>query len=326
MRNVQIAALLLLCAAAPTSAFAQRFPFERTFEVTGPTRLEVSTDRGKIEVLAGEPGRVVVEGVATVRFGWDVPSNAVEIARQIAAAPPVEHAGSIVRLHVPADRAAQRAVTVSYRVRVPPGTDVRSTSQSGETHIQGTAAAVEVRTQSGAIDIEDLSGPVQVSTGSGAVKADGISGGLSVTTSSSGFNGTRLGSSLRVRTQSGGVAAQLEGSGNVDVETGSSAINVRGIRGALAVKTQSGSVTVQGVPVGDWSATTGSSSVSLQLESSASFVLDAASRSGSVTVEGASLAGEMTKRTAKGSVGKGGPTVLVRTGSGAIRVQRRLPV
>ena len=78
--------------------------------------------------------------------------------------------------------------------------------------------------------------------------------------------------------------------------------------------------------MGEWSATTGSSSVSLRLESTASFVLDAASRSGSVTVEGASLAGEVTKRAVKGSVGKGGPAVRVRTGSGAIRVQRRLPV
>ena len=41
-------------------ALAQRFPFERSFDVSGPSALDVSTIRGKIDVTVGEPGRVVV--------------------------------------------------------------------------------------------------------------------------------------------------------------------------------------------------------------------------------------------------------------------------
>jgi photosystem II stability/assembly factor-like uncharacterized protein len=90
MRTIaRIAVVAVLCAAAPSLAFAQRFSFERTIQTTGPTRLDVITDRGKIEVIAGRPGRVVVEGAASVRVGWNVPSNAVELARQVAAAPPI---------------------------------------------------------------------------------------------------------------------------------------------------------------------------------------------------------------------------------------------
>lgn len=285
--TARVVALSLLFGAAPSLAFAQRFDFERTFDVDGPIRLEVSTLRGTIEVVAGEPGRIVVDGVAAVRIGWDVPLNAVELARQVAGAPPIERAGAVLRLRVPADRAAQRAVNVSYRVRVPPDTDVRSTSESGATSISGVSAPVDVHTQSGAIDVVDLSGAVRVSTGSGAVAARNISGALAVRTSSSAFRGTRLGSSLHVRTQSGRVDAALEGHGDVDVETGSSA-------------------------------------VSLDLERSGGFLLDAASRSGSITVEGSSVSGSVTKRAARGTVGNGGPTVLLRTGSGAIRVQSPL--
>jgi hypothetical protein len=320
--TARIAALAVLCVAAPSLAFAQRFAFERTIQTTGPTRLDVSTDRGKIEVVAGRPGRVVIEGAATVRVGWNVPANAVEIARQVAAAPPIEYADRTVRLRIPADPKAQQAVTVNYRIEVPSGTEVRTRSDSGETSIHGVDAAVDVQTQSSAIEVGDLSGAVQISTGSGAVRASDVSGALKVETSSSAINLSGLGSSLRVRTQSGEITASLNGTGNVSVETGSSAIKLRGVRGGLEAQTQSGRVTVQGAPVGKWNVATGSSSVSLDLETTPGMVLDVVSRSGNVDLSGMNVAGSVTKHAAQGTVGNGGPLVIVRTGSGAIRFER----
>jgi DUF4097 and DUF4098 domain-containing protein YvlB len=316
----RIAALMVSACGVPALAFAQRVPFERAIETSPPATLEVSTDRGKIEVVAGPAGRVLVEGAATVRVGWNVPANAAEIARQVASSPPIEQSGNTVKLTIPAARNAQRAVIVSYRVQVPPDTMVHTRSDSGATSIRGVAA-VDVRTQSASIDVGSVSGAVQIVTGSGAVRASDIAGALSVTTSSGAFDGSRLRSSLRVRTQSGDVDAALEGSGDVDVETGSSAVQVRGVRGGLLVKTQSGRVTLQGLPAGDWSATTSSSSVSIEVEHGPGFQLDAASRSGSVRLERTDLAGSITERAAKGSVGGGGPLVQVRSGSGSIRVQ-----
>ena len=320
MRTVaRITALAVLCAAAPSLAFAQRFGFDRTIQISGPTRLDVSTDRGKIEILPGPPGRIIVEGAATVRVGWNVPVNAVELAQKVAAAPPITHEGGIVRLRIPTDPTAQRAVTVNYRVQVPPDTQILSRTESGDTSIRGVSSTVDLQTQSARITISDLGGPVQVSTGSGAVTATDISGALSVSTSSSGFKGSAL-HSLRLRTQSGDVNASLKGSGDVDVETGSSAITLDGLRGGLSVKTQSGQIKVQGAPGRDWRATTGSSSVTLDL-AAANFTLDLASRSGNVTVAGGNVNGSVTKHSVKGTAG-GGPTVMVRTGSGAIRVQQ----
>ena len=313
--------LLLVSVAVPSTAFAQRVTFERAMDVSAPATLDVSTVRGKIEVVAGVAGRIVVAGAATVRVGWDVPANAEEIARRVAAAPPIEHAGSTVRLRVPADSDAQRAVTVSYRVEVPPDTRVQTSSNSGETSIRGVTATVDVRTQSGTIELNGLSGTVQISTGSGATTADDISGSLSVTTTSSSFTGSRLRSSFRARTKSGDIDATFDGKGDVDVETGSSAITLRGVKGGLTVKTQSGRVTVQGTPAADWVATTSSSSVSLELTKGQGFELDAESRSGSVTLVGASVSGSATKRSAKGAVQGGGPLVRVRSGSGSIRIQ-----
>ena len=310
---------------APATAFAQRFPFERSFQIAGTSRIDVSTVRGKIEIVAGEPGRIVVRGAATVRIGWNVPANAVELARAVAAAPPIEEAAGVVRLRPPAEDASQRAVTVNYQVQVPPGTAVLSASESGETSIRGVTAPVTVRTQSGAIALHELSGTVTVSTGSGAVSVADITGSLAVTTTSSAFSGSGLGSSLRVRTQSGEIDADFTGNGDVDVETGSSAIRLHGVRGKFLARTQSGRVTVQGAPRGEWHVTTGSSSVNLDLEKQVGFSLNAATRSGSVVVEGASVEGSVAKRQVRGTVDGGGSPVRLDSRSGSIRVRIGAP-
>ena len=317
---VAAALVAAVCTLNPSLALAQRFDFERSFPAPGLSKLDASTVRGKIEIVAGEPGRVVVTGTATVRVGWDVPANAVDLARQVAAAPPIEQAGATVRLRTPSDRAARQAVTVSYQVRVPPDTEVQTTSESGATSVRGVGAAVDVRTQSGAIQLHSLAGIVTVSTGSGAVTADAIAGALAVSTASSSITGIGIGSSLRIRTQSGEVNAALTGNGDVDVETGSSAIRLRGVRGGLTAKTQSGRIAVQGAPGREWIATTGSSSVEMDVDAGAAFSIDATSRSGSVAVDGSSVTGPATKRDVKGTVNGGGPLVRIASGSGSIRV------
>jgi len=127
---------------------------------------------------------------------------------------------------------------------------------------------------------------------------------------------------LKARTQSGEVNADFRGSGDVDVETGSSAITLQGVRGGLAVRTQSGRVNVQGAPTRDWKATTGSSNVMFDLEATDGFVVDAVTRSSHIDIKGINVNGSVTKQTVKGTVGNGGPTVMVRTGNGQIHIVR----
>lgn len=321
MRTTLWISLALIAILCPSLAIAQEFRFERTFDAAALSTLDVSTQRGRIEIVAGEAARIVVTGAATVRVGWNVPADAVDIARRVAADPPIERDGSTLRLHRPADGASQRAVTVSYRVQVPPNIEVRTSSDSGATSVRGIGGAVYVKTQSAAIDLDGLAGTATVATGSGAIDAAGLKGALLVTTKSGSFTGSDLGASLRVRTQSGSIDATLTGSGDVDVETGSSSIRLHGVRAKLTAKTQSGQIVVQGVPGADWSATTGSSAVTLVVDAASAFTLDASSRSASVVVEGATVQGTAGKRAVLGTVNGGGSQVRIRTGSGAIRVQ-----
>jgi len=313
-----IAAILATCVPAPV--LAQRLPFERTFELSEPAILDVSTIRGKIDVSAGAAGRVVITGAVTIRTAWDVPPNAPDLARSVVDHPPVERDGSTVRLRPPSGAAERRAVTVSYHVQVPPDTQVVTVSESGATTIQGVSGAVTVRTQSGTIELTQLGGRAGVTSASGSITIDGVGGALTVSTSSSAFVGRALNDSVRVRTASGTVDATLVGTGDADIETGSSAIRVRGINGGVKAVTRSGRVSLQGRPASAWNVSTGSGAVDIALDPATPFSLQATSGSGSATLVGAEVQGSASKRSVAGTISGGGPLVRVNSRSGAVRI------
>jgi hypothetical protein len=51
---------IAVAAGAASPALAQRTTFERSFDVNEAAILDVSTTRGKIDVITGAPGRIVV--------------------------------------------------------------------------------------------------------------------------------------------------------------------------------------------------------------------------------------------------------------------------
>jgi putative adhesin len=319
MRPIPAVVLMIALQVVGSPALAQRLPFQKSFEAAGITTLDVSTIRGKINVVSGETGRIEIGGAVTIRIGIDVPENPLEIAQRIAANPPIERVGDTVRLRPPADERDRRAVTVNYDVRVPANTKIVSVSDSGETTIAGLTGPVDVRTQSAAIALQRIGGATTIFTGSGAVVVEDTKGPLTVTTSSSAFTARALGGNLRVRTMSGAVNAGFEGGGDVDIETGSSGIQLRGVRGALTAATRSGRVTVDGKPDRPWAVSTGSGSIDLAV-ASPPLMLDVTTGSGSVRVDGASVNGSVSKRAVNGAIGSGGPTVRISTRSGSIRI------
>ena len=323
MNPSRIALLALLVAgllAPGTQAAGQTFTFDRSFPAIASIPLDVTTERGKITVRAGTTAEVVVVGRVSVRVRWNVPANAVALARSTANQPPLEHAGDTVRLQMPSDNRTRRAVTIAYEVQVPADTQVVTHSESGETRVEGVRGAVSVQTQSAAIKLADL-GETGVETGSGAVFIDGA-GPLRVTTSSGGIEAKRISGNLYVRTQSGRVIVSFDNEGDVDVETGSSAITIDGLDGGLAASTKSGRVQVSGNPRRPWQVTTGSSAIDAVFSTNAAFTLDATSGSGSVKAENLVMRGETDKRRVAGSIDGGGPSVHLSSRSGSITLKR----
>ncbi len=197
-------------AAAPVAA--QRVPFERAFDVSGVAILDVSTDRGRITVSAGEPGRVQVSGEVTVAVGWDVPSNAPRrsCARWRSSlrskAAPTRFACAAIGCHDATRRHGElRRARAS---RYPGDHRQRVGSHERERTSRGSVRCARSPRQSNS---SRLGGAATVTTGSGSVKVDGVGGLLSVTTSSSGITARDLHAGLRIRTKSGGVEATFIG-------------------------------------------------------------------------------------------------------------------
>jgi hypothetical protein len=182
--GVVVTVLLLTAAAGPVEA--QTFTFERTVPAPPVVTLDVSTQRGAITISTGDDDHVRVTGHVTVRSGFNVPVNARELAQTTANRPPIEQAGTTLRLRAPADPQLRAAVTVAYDVEVPPRTTVVAVSDSGAVHVERVAGTVSIKTQSGAITATALGGAVTIESGSGDVSLTGASGAVNVKTSSSG--------------------------------------------------------------------------------------------------------------------------------------------
>jgi hypothetical protein len=319
LRVVGVLSAAALSIASP--AAAQRFSFERTYDVGGAPVIDVSTTRGAINVRVGEPGRVVVSGAATVRVGLTLPHNAVALARAVAEHPPIEQSGDRLRLRSPTDPAENRAMTVNYDIRVPPNARVVAVSDSGAIDVRDVAGPVEVRTQSSAIAVSDLGGSADIDTGSGAVTVDRVDGPVRVSTASSGITARNLRGGLRARTASGRVFGSFVGDGPVDVQTASSAIDLNGVSGTLTTFSESGHTSVRGTPSASWNVASGSSGIDIDFSSSVNARLEASTASGTVYTPDRLVRGSIEKGRVEGAIGDGGPVVRLASRSGSIRVR-----
>lgn len=315
-----IVVLLLLPAG---DAAAQRFSFERTFDHAGPVTLDVRTERGAIDVSVGQPGKVVVTGTATVRVGWNVPANAVDLAKRVSERPPIVSEGNTVTLRPPGAEDERRAMTVAYRVRVPPDTTVIAETDSGALAIGSVNGRVEARTDSSSLTLTRIGGDVRAESGSGAVSIAHVKGATEVRTRSSGITARELGGNLFASTESGRLEASFAGPGNADVETESSAISVTRLNGAALARSNSGEIRITGRPAGDWRLTTESSRIRLDVDGAArDFELDMSSGSGNVDVEGVEVTGVTEQRRVRATAGAGGPRIEATSRSGSIQLRR----
>lgn len=262
---------------AAAAAHATDATFDRTLSVSGKIDLTINTGSGSIHLKRG-PGNAV-HIFARVRPGW---GQSDEHAREIAAHPPVQQTGNVIRVGFQHD--APRNISIDYEVEAP------------------ETAMVEAATGSGDLSDDGVGQGIKLSSGSGSIRATGIKG------------------DLKLETGSGGIFAAQEGSGDVKAETGSGSIELHHIRGALKAETGSGSIKADGVPVSTWKLETGSGSIEVWTNN-ASFTLDAETGSGGVhTDRELTGANPENHHHLSGKVGGGGPLVHLEAGSGSIHV------
>src|SRR5207248_2064314 len=203
--------------------------FDRSFNVTGPIRLELSNASGDVNITGSSDGKVHVHGeVRASGFGFDNPQKRLD---DTIANPPVEQRGDTIRIG--ADFSHLRNVSIAYNIQVPHDTEVDANVASGAQNIRDPRGPVKVHAASGRVYVEGnpggqgywnlktASGAVQISVPASAnfhLSAEAVSGeirtDIPIVVEEQGKH------SLRARVGNGG--------GRIEVRTASGEIRVTG--------------------------------------------------------------------------------------------------
>jgi hypothetical protein len=275
MKHLFLATAALALAAVP--ALATEATFERTLTVNGRVELSVGTGSGSIHITHGSGNQVHVFG--RVKSSW---GGSDEKVREIAANPPIEQTGNIVRIGIHHENLHN--ISIDYEIQAPENVFLDAGSGSGNIIVDGVGQNAKL------------------STGSGSIHATGLHGGFTANTGS------------------GTIYAEQTGVGDVKAQTGSGSVELRNLHGGLRAGTGSGSIKVDGTPSSEWKLETGSGSVELSL-GNAGITLDATTGSGSIHSDRDVVThGESNRHHLNGTLNGGGPTVRIQTGSGSIRI------
>jgi beta-lactamase regulating signal transducer with metallopeptidase domain len=251
--------------------------FDRTLSVSGTAQFAVSTVSGDIHITHGSGNQIHIHGQIHVKH-----EDSKEQARQIAANPPIEQNGDMIR--VGQHQEQWRGISIDYQIEAPAGILLAANSGSGDIVDDGVGQNAKLQ------------------TGSGDISATGLEG------------------SFMVKTGSGNIVAKQTGQGDVIAETGSGDIELKDIHGGFHGQTGSGTIKASGTPSAAWTLQTGSGDLELWT-GNAPLTLDAFTGSGSVTAEHEMMVqGTFDQHHIRGTLNGGGPTIRLQTGSGDIQI------
>jgi hypothetical protein len=276
MKRTLLAMAAMVVLAVPHGRCSEA-TFERNLTVKGAPELTASTGSGYIHLTHGAAGQIHIVG--HVRSGW---GGSDEQVKQIAANPPIEQTGNIVRIG--AHHQNYHNISIEYDIEAPADSYLNAETGSGEIADDGVGQNAKL------------------STGSGNIHASGLHGGFSL------------------ETGSGSIVADQTGTGDVKAETGSGSIDLHNLHGGVHAETGSGSIKAEGTPTAPWKLETGSGGIEVWT-GNAGIDLDAETGSGGIhTDREITSHGSTDKHHVEGKINGGGPVVKIETGSGGIQV------
>jgi hypothetical protein len=256
---------------------------DRSFTVSGPVRLELSNGSGSSRVSVGAPGEVKIHAEFRVRaWPWNDPERTL---KDLVANPPFSQSGDLI--HIGASGWERTEFSADYTVTVPPDTEMRGFSGSGDMDVNGIAGPANFTVGSGEVIVRDAKGDVRARTGSGEIRIE------------------RPG-------------------GNVEADAGSGNIEVRDVTADLRIHSGSGEINIDGNPgaANFWDVRATSGNVSLHVPASASFRFYAHTSSGDINAGMPSLQEQSGGRhDFQARVGDGKARVEIGTSSGDISLR-----
>jgi Putative adhesin len=325
---------VVLAALAMPSRAAVDGRFDQTLQVSAHVKVDVATETGDISIRAGETGTVEIHARLHGNNEGATDQDLESRIRAIAANPPIVRRGdgSVQIGHFSSQNLA-RNISISYEIVVPADAQLRSETGSGDQTLDGVQGPVDATSGTGNLHVSHIGGDATVDAGSGDIDLRDIRGKVHAKTGTGSIQAAIIGSRSRSHGTVAHVLNTSEGEAitfilasasgqDIEILTGSGDVQVEDFIGGLQITAGSGSIRVSGNPTSDWHVYTGSGTVRVQLPQSANLSLEAHTSSGTIEAQTSiSIQGDRSSRDLRGQVGKGGPTVDLKTASGNIEIE-----
>jgi DUF4097 and DUF4098 domain-containing protein YvlB len=284
-----LAFALALLAAAPLDAQSDRYDWSGSIRA-GAT-LRVATGAGDVNVTRASGSTATVRG--QVRRGRDNERVRFELVRDgqnVTICALYTERGTCTAQGIRDDsHRGSRQARADFTVEVPAGVLLAASSGTGDVDVSGATASVRASTGNGDVQVGPGAGEVHASSGNGSIQVQGARGAVRA---SSG-NGR-----IDVATSAGPVTAS---SGNGDIR-----VSMASLRSA-----------------GDLTFSSGNGDITLRLPSDFGAELQASTGSGSVRSDfEVRTTGRITAHRLNGTIGRGGRSLRISTGSGSISLER----
>lgn len=210
---------------------------------------------------------------------------------------------------------------VHFDIQIPAATELRVDTSGGRIEVSGLRSRAKLKTSGGAIQVRDLLGDLVADTSGGGIHLTDIRGKIHAETSGGGIDGTALDGPVDAETSGGSITLDRV-TGDIRAHSSGGGIRIVGAGGRVKADTSGGSIEAsfgRGNARGGSLETSGGG-IAVSLDPNVSLEIDASGNSVRADVP-ITIGGEISHRRLRGTLGKGGETLRLRTSGGSVRIQ-----
>jgi hypothetical protein len=263
--------------------------------------LDVTIPEGTVNIHYAHAGEISVAATAKMDEG-EIPADFFEKWMTVA------REGNHLKVqYAPDAKTARQNARITFNIGVPYWLEVNSNVGSGRQSVLG------------------IQGPVKLVSGRGDIEADYITTTLDATTGHGNIKVIRVGTAARVETGTGNINLKDIGPGSIaTVKKGIGKIEMDGVSGTFMGSTDAGDLIAKGQVFDAWDlkSVSGDLRIEIAQEEGNGYEIDAATRSGRLSVENEEI--ELADKDARAchqKIDGGGKLVRARSVSGNILLQ-----
>jgi DUF4097 and DUF4098 domain-containing protein YvlB len=210
---------------------------------------------------------------------------------------------------------------VRFEIEVPAQTAVKVHTSGGAISLSGARAPARLNTSGGRIEVRDLQGDLEADTSGGSIHLKDIKGKSRVETSGGGIEAIGIDGPLHAETSGGSIETERT-AGDVRLHSSGGGIHIREAGGRVEADTSGGSIEAsftRGNARGGSLESSGGG-ITVALDPSVGLSIDA--HGNSVTTDlPLTIQGEFSRGSLRGSLGRGGESLRLRTSGGSVRIR-----